>query len=407
MDTTLTQLEEESSAAQRKSSPRGFLFGFLVPCIVGGLLVAFSLGVLYSNNEQVGPVEAARIQHEQGGLYGSALYYRPYPYKLELYRLAKPDVAVVGSSRAMPFLQDGFAASEITLGGAVNEIAEGERLIPDMLAIHKPKLVIFTLDYWWFNEARVAEASAFSISGDTGFSLKDLVAPYEWIIDGDAKFGALAKTMLHRPDGEPRLGAFANQNDSGFDAHGAQHYGDILTGARKHPDKGFATTLRRLKNAKADSETAASGEFSETAWTSLQHIAATLKAEGVEGAWDSDEIAGAVLNAMREGKGTSLLDKLRERLSGGGFAFYDFSDGASVGSPDCEFVDGLHGGFVTYIRMLRAMAPDLESVPSLKGLVRPVGELDRMIAANSGRATLRDAAWSSAEVDYLGLGCQK
>lgn len=45
---------------------------------------------------------------------------------------------------------------------------------------------------------------------------------------------------------------------------------------------------------------------------------------------------------------------------------------------------------MTYVRMLRTMASNLESVPFLSGLVRPVGDLDRLIAANSGRATLRD-----------------
>jgi hypothetical protein len=75
--------------------------------------------------------------------------------------------------------------------------------------------------------------------------------------------------------------------------------------------------------------------------------------------------------------------------------------------PELRVRGRLHGGFVACFRMLRAMAPDLESVPSLRGLVRPVGELDGLIAANSGRTTLRDAAWSGSEVDFLGLGCQK
>jgi len=407
LDTILTLLDEEKSATRSARSTRGFLLAFLVPCVVGALLAGFSLAVLTSNNEQVGPVEAARIQHEQGGLYGSALYYRPYPYKLELYRLNRPDVAVVGSSRAMPFLRDGFAASEISLGGAVNEIAEGERLIPEMLAIHKPKLVIFTLDYWWFNEVRVAEAGEISTGTETSFTLKDLIAPYQWIIHGDAGFGALVQTILKRPEGEPRLGAWATQNGSGFDAYGAEHYGAILTGVRKHPDKVFKTTLKRLRNAKADSKMAASGAFSEAAWSSLLEIAAALKGEGVEVRFVLPPVAGPVLKAMREGKGTGLLDTLHERLAGSGLGFYDFTDGPSFGSQDCEFVDGLHGGFVAYFRMLRTMAPDLESVPSLRGLVRPVGELDGLIAANSGRATLRDAAWSGSEVDFLGLGCQK
>jgi hypothetical protein len=75
--------------------------------------------------------------------------------------------------------------------------------------------------------------------------------------------------------------------------------------------------------------------------------------------------------------------------------------------PELRVRGRLHGGFVACFRLLRAMAPGLESMPSLRGLVRPVGELDGLIAGNSGRATLRDAAWSGSEVDYLGLGCQK
>jgi hypothetical protein len=118
-------------------------------------------------------------------------------------------------------------------------------------------------------------------------------------------------------------------------------------------------------------------------------------------------IAATVLQAMRQGSGTGLLDTLDERLSASGLAYYDFSAGQTLGTSDCEFVDGFHGGFVTYLRMLRKMAPDLESVPSLRGLVRPVGDLDALIAANAGRATLRNEAWSGQEVDFLGLGCRK
>lgn len=406
MDLSLTR-PAEGSAATRAPAARRFLIAFLVPCLIGALLAGFALAVLFSTHEQVGPVEAARVQHAQGGLYGSALYYRPYPYKLELYALSKPEVATVGSSRAMSFLRDGFAASELSLGGAVNEIAEGERLIPEMLAVHKPKLVIFTLDFWWFNQVRVAEAGSFSTSAETGFSLQDMVAPYKWMLHGEASLSALVKTILNRPPGEPRLGAWATLDGAGFDAQGAYHYGAILTGARKHPDREFKSTLKRLRNGKADSKMAASGAFSEAAWGSLQQIAAALEVEGVEVRFVLPPVAPSVLKAMREAKGTSLLETLHDRLSKSGFAFYDFTDGATIGSPDCEFVDGLHGGFVTYLRMLRAMAPDLESVPSSAGLVRPVGELDRLIAANAGRATLRDTAWSGNEVDFLGLGCQK
>jgi hypothetical protein len=73
--------------------------------------------------------------------------------------------------------------------------------------------------------------------------------------------------------------------------------------------------------------------------------------------------------------------------------------------PELRARGRLDGGFVAC--MVRAMAPDLGSMPSLRGPVRPVGERGGLIAANSGRATLWDAAWSGCEVDYLALGCQK
>ena len=54
-------------------------------------------------------------------------------------------------------------------------------------------------------------------------------------------------------------GPWANQNGSGADAHRAQHHGPLLTGARKHPDRHFKYTLKRLRNAKGDGKIAASG----------------------------------------------------------------------------------------------------------------------------------------------------
>jgi hypothetical protein len=404
MDTIAIELDEESAAA---TLPRRFLLAFLVPCAIVALLAGFSLAVLYSNNEHVGPVEAARIQHESGGLYGSALVYRPYPYKLELYRLSAPDVAVVGSSRALPFLPTGFAASEISLGGAVNEIADGERLIPELLAAHKPKLVIFTLDYWWFNQARVADPAEISSSGEVSFSLDELIMPYRWIAGGEVGLGGLLGTMFTRPQGPPRLGVWANQNNSGFDAHGARHYGKILTGEIRNPDWHFKSTLKRVAKAKKDSKMAIGAPFSETGWESLQHIDSMLRSAGVEVRYVMPPFPVAVLKELRQGGGPDLLTTLHERLAQSGYAFYDFTDATGIGATDCEFVDGFHGGFVAYLRMLRAMAPDLDSVPSLKGVVRPVDELDRLIAGNAGRATLHDEAWSGREVDFLGLGCKK
>jgi hypothetical protein len=392
----------------RKAATGRYIIAFALPCLIAALLAGFSFAVLTGTREQVGPIAAARIIHEAGGgLYGSALTYRPYPYKLALYTLAKPDVALVGSSRALAFLPDGFNGSMITLGGAVNEIAEGERLIPDMLAAHKPKLVIFTLDYWWFNPVRVAEASPFSTSDDIAFSLENLSAPYEWLIDGDVKPKALIGAALRRGDGLPRIGAWASFNSSGFDEHGTRHYGGVLSGTIKHDDVKFKSTLRRVKKARPDSKGAAHGPFSEQAWASLVNIAAMLQQAGVPYRFVLPPFAPPLYQAMQDGDGPTLMAQVHERLAAAGYPFADFSDPASIGSDACEFVDGFHGGFVTYLRITRALAPGLEADPATRGLVRPVADLDALIAGNAGRATLHSEAWSGPEVDFLKLGCKK
>jgi hypothetical protein len=370
------------------------------------LLAMVSLAVLYSNREQVGPIEAALLQQEQGGLYGSALFYRPYPYKLERYRLTRPDVAVLGSSRAMPFLAVGFAASEANLGGAITEIAEGERFVADILAVHKPKLVLFTLDYWWFNRARVERPSDGMTGAEIHFTLEHLIAPYRWLAKGEVRPSGLLQALVAGPAGPPRLGALANQSNAGFDVEGAYHYGDILTGRGEHPDRNFKSTLKRLKNGKKDGKFSANAAFSEEAWQGLLHIDTMLRQAGVEVRYLLPPVA-SVPYAEMQGLGAGLLTTLHDRLARSGVTFYDFTDPARLGSPDCEFEDGIHGGFVTALRMLRAIAPDLKTTPSLANLLKPAPELDRLITANAGRATLRDEAWSGREVDFLGLGCNK
>ena len=398
MDSTLAQSQDQTRIASHSGS-RLFIIGFILPCIVALLLVGFSLAVLFSNRENIGPVEAARIQHQaQGGLYGSSIVYRPYPYKMELYRLTNPDVAIVGSSRAMPFLAAGFSASEANLGGAVRDMATGERMVAEILPIHRPKLVLFALDYWWFNPARIDDGTEEVETGaEIDFTLDDLIAPYRWMGAG-VRLSNLLHTMRERAD-PPLIGALANQNESGFDVGGAYHYGDthVQSGDRK-----FKSTLRLLRDG---GKLSANTEFSEEAWQGLQHIDRMLREDGVEVRYIMPPVASVSYARMKE-NGIGLITALQDHLASSGMRFYDFTDPATLGSPDCEFVDGRHGGHVTYLRILRAMQPDIESVPATRGLIKPVAELDRLITANSGRTTLHDEP-GPPEVDFLQIGCNK
>ena len=78
---------------------------------------------------------------------------------------------------------------------------------------------------------------------------------------------------------------------------------------------------------------------------------------------------------------------------------------AIVNSADCEFIDGFHGGRVTYLRMLQAIVRSGKT--GLGGYV-DAGEIDRLIAENAGHAMLKENIRpGEPETDFLELGCKK
>src|SRR4029453_1141179 len=68
--------------------------------LTGAALVAL-MGISYSfltrTGDTIRPSLAAARQESEDVLFGSALFFRPVPYKLALYRERQPDVAIVGS----------------------------------------------------------------------------------------------------------------------------------------------------------------------------------------------------------------------------------------------------------------------------------------------------------------------
>ena len=67
------------------------------------------------------------------------------------------------------------------------------------------------------------------------------------------------------------------------------------------------------------------------------------------------------MDAIRATAPRTLLDDLHDHLQQSGYAYYDFSDPKLLDSSGCEFVDGFHGGFVTYLRILQKVAADLQA----------------------------------------------
>jgi hypothetical protein len=97
-----------------------------------------------------------------------------------------------------------------------------------------------------------------------------------------------------------------------------------------------------------------------------------------------------VLDGMKQTAAYGYIDALRPLLSvrfqSSRVEYYDFFDAASFGSDLCEFIDGYHGGEVTYMRLLLDIIerrPDSALAPVLAA-----EHLRQLVANHTGQTTV-------------------
>lgn len=409
MTLTLEQARKQSAAPTSVVSRacRRLLVYNLAFALTGAALLAL-MGMSYlflvRTGDTIAPSLAAARQAQEDVRFGSALFFRPVPYKLALYKLRKPDVAIVGSSRAIEFVRRGFTRSMVNLG-SMRDLAQIRSLLQSMFAVHRPKLIILTVDFWWFNAARTEEAIDLQPDAEGQLSLIQLAQPFIWMAEGKigpADFLAGALSPAFRPEG---IGVAAIYDGAGYDRDGAYDYGGDLRGKRAHSDPRFERTLRRIRETHVHNKFNVRTPLDEAQWKSFLDVVDMIAAQGSELILILPPVSKTVADALLSEGRPILLEEMNARMADIDHPVFDFHDPTILGSSDCEFIDGFHGGRVTHLRMLRAIAQsgrtNLEEYVDLQ-------EIDRLIAEHAGRALLKhDLRDGDVETDFLELGCIK
>jgi hypothetical protein len=100
----------------------------------------------------------------------------------------------------------------------------------------------------------------------------------------------------------------------------------------------------------------------------------------------------------------AYIPRLKKALHDAGYRYYDYTDAGIIGSSDCEFIDGFHGGDVTYLRILKDLT---EKEVSLAKYINKAF-LNKNIVQYKGLSFMPDAQIVTAnEIDFLELGCTK
>ncbi len=401
---TETDIASRQPALGRRRLARYFA-AFLIPGIVTAMAFFAAYAFLRHTGEFMGPKEAAQFQESQDALYGSALEFRPYAYKLERYRLTRPEILIVGSSRVLAFPGQAFGISVLNAGNASNSLAQARAFIEDATAIAKPRAILLGVDFWWFNPARDEESLAAQNDPDVDVTLNRLFAPYRWLFEGSLPVSVFLNGALSARNLPPGIGVFAKLNGHGWDRFGRLDYGDLLTGGSPSRDPRFFRTIRRFSTAEADSKMYIGAMPSTAALANLDDLIADLRRQGIEIEILLAPFPRRVLTALAFEDSDNLVSRVQRHIRSLDVPIYDFTDPMILGSDDCEFVDGLHGGEVTYLRILDRIA-DGEGI-----LARSINRdwVRTEILANAGYARIRDLRPKTAapEIDFLDLGCPK
>lgn len=379
-------------------SPKHFLAAFAIAAVT----LAAPFGALQLLLMNVGELcqdcVVARQLSGEKRLYSSGLNQSSFHYKMNLLRAVKPQVIAVGSSRAMQVRSAFFNARFINLGGAVNSVGELEALV-DLLAQseYHTKVAFVFVDPWWFNSNYAAL--------DTGRA--KLQPPTQVISLGVAKAALSAMNngnWVAQSRHSNNLGIHAILTGDGFGSDGSYYYTGLVTGAHRSSDVTFADTLGRIRNGNRRFE---HGERADTALLrrACTAVRALKKATDVV-VMIAPPFAERAWSEMMQGEYEYIHEAYAALGSCvDGVPFYDFVAPSQLsGSSDCEFVDGVHGGDVTYARMIGNIA---RAEPTLQQYVS-VDFIDAFIAANTGFAEGAGRSRMRApEVDFLSIGCLK
>jgi len=394
-----------------------FLRRYFSLLAVPALVVLANLIVVYRGGELTAYEDIAARQGATQALFGSAFNQNAYAYKMAMVRRDRPEVLALGSSRVMLFRRELFTSSFVSAGGAANFLNEMHDFIVQMSAFHKPKLLILGLDFWWFNPLYPEPTNYdYHLGTATRLNFDKLTKPFSYMFDRRMPPMEYLRILFsggkrNAYNGFENYGLRAAVWSNGFRGDGSHLYGEIAFGLNpNYFDKKFLDTL-----AGVDMGT---GYFTHGPGMAperleeLRGILALCRELGIRVIAVMPPLASPVYRAIAARPGDyDHLRALREVLPGlaaeYGAEAYDFTEIEAFGTSDCEFVDGYHGGDVTYARMLAAILA--KNPASALAAHADAGMLREIVERYSGRAVMNtpEELYRIKEVDFLELGCPK
>ena len=176
--------------------PRRFLFAFSIAATI--LLTPLGLSLLFflRSGENWPYRDLVEFQRSNDAVFAPAAPFDNFEYKLEMIRQVRPQVVVLGSSRALGFQQHYFKVPFVNAGRAMRSLEEGELFLSKLLEVHKPQYVAITVDFWWFNASTPPAGMSYGRFPRSALSKDLALLPLEYIWKGELALWQLPAVAL-------------------------------------------------------------------------------------------------------------------------------------------------------------------------------------------------------------------
>lgn len=132
-------------------------------------LIDFSMEVIKQMGELLPYKKIICQHHKKPTIYGPIFtkhQFNTYGYKINHAKYIKPDILVMGSSRATPFQEKFFNNTFYNASLVMQSMNHGLQFLKDLFSTHHPKHIILCAEFWWFNNKTFKEVEYLPLLND-------------------------------------------------------------------------------------------------------------------------------------------------------------------------------------------------------------------------------------------------
>ncbi len=381
---------------------RKYIFVILIMNSIWFIFTSMNYFYLKNNGETLTVEQVVTLQKSnQFLLYGTGVHNNMDAYKLELFKQRKPSIITFGQSRVMQFREYFFSKPFVNMGVIFQHLILAKDVAEAAIDYHKPDVVLMSFDYWMFDTTpeNVGLKKEFHIKNNT-IDFAGLIKPWIWIKEKKISIHEYFNVLFGLHNKSQDIGVTARYHHTGFGNDGSYYYSGLVSGNESHYDWRFKKTLLSLERKEFYGQSSQHMDHEK-----FKYFLETLKvfhSNNVKIIIFIPPIAPTIYKKLN----ISFRKEIISELQKNNIQYVDLFDPTFLSSDDCEYIDAVHPGDLTYAKILLHLSA-MPEYSYLKNYIN--GPLLHAITHTYQHIAFipDERAGKFEEIDILGMGCQK